>query len=184
MWENNDDPILNDLQVASEDLFEEGKVEYPVGIERFFKTWHGAEIAEVSSIAKGEKQFRHRVKIKFYLTPENLDEPTTYTGTLDLPVTAVEGPDTDKYQKAVKANATLKAKLNAVLGTFGLLPKGVIFSKNVDDQATYERLVSLLKAGAGKRGSIKISRQRKLNKETNTWENTDFTQFEGVAKQG
>jgi len=183
MWENNEDPILNDLQAANEDLFEEGKVEFPVGVERFLKTWHGAEIAEVTSVAKSDKQFRHRVKVKFYLTPENLDEPTAYTGSLDLPVTAIEGPDADKYQKAIKGNASLKAKLNALLGTFGLLPKGQIFSKNVDDQATYERLVSLLKAGSGKRGSIKISRQRRLNKESGKWEDTDFTQFEGVANQ-
>lgn len=181
MFENNEDPILNDLLNASDDLFEEGKVEYSEGVERFLKTWHGVEIAEITSVAKTEKQFRHRVKVKFYLTPDDLDNLTPYTGSLDLPVTPLENGDADKFAKAVKGNAALKAKLNTVLGTFGLLRPGQIFSKNVDDEATYDRLVSLLKAGAGKRGSIKISRQRRLDKETNKWVDTDFTQFEGVA---
>lgn len=183
MFDPIDDPILNDLHDANSDLFEEGKVEYAEGVERFLKTWHGVEIAEIIPVVRSEKQFRYRVKVKFYLTPENLDNLTAYTGTLDLPVTPIENGDSDKFARAVKGNASLKTKLNAVLGSFGILPKGAIFSKNVDSQEVYDRLVSLMKAGAGKRGSIKITRQRRLDKETSKWVDTDFTQFEGVANK-
>ncbi len=181
MFENVDDPILNDLLSSSEDLFEEGKVEYAEGVERFLKTWHGAELAEVIPVVKSEKQFRFRVKLKMYLTPDDLDNLTAYTGSLDLPVTPIDNGDSDKYAKAVKGNASIKGKLNTVLGSFGVLPQGAIFSRNVDDVQTYDRLIALLKAGVGKRGSVKISRQRRLDKESGKWVDTDYTAFEGVA---
>lgn len=180
MFEANEDPILNDLYSQSEDLFEQGKVEFAEGVEKFLKTWHGAELADVVPVVKSEKMFRHRVKLVWYLTPDDSAHPTKYTGSLDLPSTVSENGDADKYQKAVKANNGLKAKLNTVLGTLKILPEGAIFSKNVDDGATYDRVIALLKAGIGRRGSIKITRQQRLNKETNTWENTEFTKFEGV----
>lgn len=176
-----DDPILNDIYSSSEDLFETGEVQFSEGIERFLKTWHGVELADVVPVTKSEKQFRYRVKLVWYLTPEETTAPTKYTGSLDLPVSVEENGDAEKYQKAVKGNQNLKAKLNTVLGTLGILPKGAVWSKNVDDSETYDRLVALLKAGIGRRGSIKISRQRRLDKDSGKWVDTDFTQFEGVA---
>lgn len=178
-----DDPILNDLYAQGEDLFEEGKVEFAEGVERFLKTWHGAELADVLPKTKSEKQFRYRVSLVWYLTPEDTLHPTKYTGSLDLPASVEENGDAEKYAKAVKANNAIKGKLNTVLGTLELLPKGAVWSKNVDSSETYDRLIALLKAGIGRRGSIKISRQRRLDKETQKWVDTDFTQFEGVEKK-
>lgn len=176
-----DDPILHDYLEQNAELFEEGKVEFKEGIERFLKTWHGAELAEVTPVAKGDKQFRYRVKTKWYLTPDDLENLSQVTLSLDLPVTPVDNGDADKFAKAQKGNLALKSKLNTVLGTIGVLPTGSIWSKNVDDAQVYDSLVELLKRGAGKRGSIKIERQRRFDKDTNAWVNTDFMQFEGVA---
>jgi hypothetical protein len=181
MFEGQDDPILNDFLEANGELFETGKVEFKEGVERFLKTWHGAELAEVTPVAKGEKQFRYRVKIKWYLTPDDLENLTQYTGTLDLPVTPIDNGNADQYARAVKGNQALKSKLNTVLGTVGVLPTGSIWSRPIDNQQTYDALVELLKRGAGKRGSIKIERQRRFDKEANKWVDTDFTSFEGVA---
>lgn len=178
---SQDDPILNDFLESNGDLFEEGKVEFKEGVERFLKTWHGAELAEVTPLPKGDKQFRYRVKMKWYLTPDNLDNLTQYTGTIDLPVTPVDNGDADKFAKAVKGNLSIKSKLNTVLGTIGVLPVGAIWSKSVDSQQVYDALVELLKRGTGKRGSIKIERQRRFDKATDKWIDTDFTSFEGVA---
>ncbi len=180
---SQDDPILTDLYAQSEDLFAEGKVEFSEGVERFLKDWHGVELADVVVKTKSEKQFRYRVQLVMYLTPDVSEAPTKYTGSLDLPVTATENGDAKKFEAAKKGNDNLKAKLNTVLSTFGLLPEGAVWSKFVDNQETYDRLVALLKAGIGRRGSIKISRQRRLNKDTGKWENTEFTQFEGIAKK-
>ena len=163
------DPIISDILQGAD--LEDGEADFggPYGVGR----WPNAVLMDVSSI--DEHQYGYRVGLVFNLKGDSMK----YTGRLDLPRTVELNGDEAKNVGRTKANEFTKNILATVLHAAKLLPEGKKWG-NVDTDEQYEKLVSLFRAAIGRTMPIEVRVQRRKNKETGKYEDTDFTTIQGL----
>lgn len=165
------DPILEELW-GPDDQLDAGEVDFggPYGVG----TWPLATLMDVEPL--GASDFGYRVKLIINLKGE---EGMKYTGRLDLPRTIEENGDHDKYEKACRAQDRRRNNVAGLLLGAGLLPAGKL-PPFVDDEATYDKIISIFRHGIGRNMPVKVRVQQKFNDTTGKWEDTDFTYMEAI----
>lgn len=166
-----EDTILSELWG---DGLESGTVEFdgPYGVGK----WPDAVLMDVQPIERKDESFGYRVQLVFNLKGE---DGMKYTARLDLPRTVERNGDDAMFERANRGSEASRATLGQVLVSAGLLPSGKI-APLVDTEEAYDRIVSVFRHGVGRTIPIEVKVQRRLNKDTGKWENTDFTQIKAI----
>lgn len=169
--EQEHDPILDELW--GDDL-PDGMVEFdgPYGVGR----WPDAVLMDVGTIERKDEAFGYRVSLVFNLKGE---DGMKYTARLDLPRTVERNGDDIQFERASRGAEASRATLSQLLAAAGLLPEGKV-APMVDIEEGYDRIVSVFRHGIGRTIPIEVKVQRRLNKDTGKWEDTDFTQIKAL----
>lgn len=142
------DPISQELldQAKASGLLGEGKADYEeaYGIGK----WRDATLQDV--IMQDATDFGYRLSLKFNLKGDS----APYTGRIDLPSTPEMNGDEGRNAWLNKINDAKKAVLNRLIAAAGY--QGVVVSKNIDDEASYEAIVGLFRAKVGETMPIEV----------------------------
>lgn len=160
------DPILGDLWEGAEPA---GEVTFdgPYGVG----THRDSVLIDVQTVA--DHQYGFRLALVFNLRGDSMK----YTGRINLPRTVEENGDHDAYERRLKGNERTRNNVAGLLLGADLLG-GKVF--DVNTEADYEKITSIFRHGIGRKMPIRVKVQQKFNKETEKWENTDFTEIVAI----
>lgn len=169
------DPILDELWGDSE--LPAGEVDFgaPYGVG----TWPKAVLMDVQEIA--DHQYGYRVGLVLHLKGE---EGMKYTGRVNLPRAVEENGDPNAYEKALAREENARNNVSGLMLGADLLPAGKLVP-NVNNEQDYEKIVSIFRHGIGREMPVRIKIQRKFNKDTGKYEDTEFTELVAIkARKG
>lgn len=158
--------ILDSLYEGTD--LHDGDVEFdgPYGVG----TWRDAVLMDVLPVKEHEWGFR--VSLVLNLKGDSMK----YTGRVSLPQSVEENGDHDKFERLVKRENRTRNTVSGLLLSAGLIKAGKQFF-NVDDEESYDKALQIFRAGIGEKFPCRVKVQQKFNKETEKWENTDFTEL-------
>ncbi len=168
------DPIAEQL-LEGMDL-PDGEVDFggPYGVGK----WPEATLTEVNTLPRTDERFGFRLEARFNLKGDSMQ----YTGRLDLPRTVATNGDEAHAARANKANNITRNLATTVFHRAGVYPTGKLLP-NIDTQDAYEKFVSLLQLAIGKVVPIEVKVDRRFNKESGKYEDSDFTKFQGLREK-